>query len=922
MNRMYNMDMGWKFSRIEKEKGITNSHREMYLGVKAGRMGGEISKNFDDSDWQEVTLPHDYVIATEIKEENGFRDCFERGFAWYRKSFALDHSFQDKQIGLCFEGIALQAEIYLNGSLIYRTFSSYTEHFIDITDRVYIGGKVNTLVVKTNATTACSEMWTYEGGGIYRHVKLYAKNKSAHIAHNGIFAYADLLEEEKKLWQFNVQTELENASYERACCTVKACLLDKNSQVMELYSEEISLNSYENKIVKLNGEISNPTLWDVENPYLYNVVVTVSVNGEIVDEETISMGFRYYHFDSQKGFYLNGRHLKLKGVCCHQDHGGCGVAVPDEMQYQRVKLLKDMGANMYRSAHNNPAREILDACDKLGLLVIDENRRFEASVENLKHIESVTKRDRNHPSVFLYCLFNEEALQNTEEGRRIFKRLKYEVKKHDWTRLFTGAMHGNFDGAGKEMEVCGINYGYGYLDALHEKHPDVCLLGAENNSQISTRGSYKTDKEGEHVISCYDDECVPWGNTVKGNWKFIREREYMSGCSVWNGFDFHGEPIMTWPTVNSQYGLMDICGFPKGVYHVCKSCYLEEPMVKLLPHWNWEEGENIRVIISSNCEETELFVNGESLGRKASDCCEPNEWNVPFKCGAIEARGYNNGELVAVDIEKTAYTPKKVKVEVNKTSFVNDGNDTLILNCAVVDENGTEHPLAVNTLYFTAEEGLELIGVGNGDPNSHDSEVANERKLYFGKCQAIFRVKRFAEKIKVIVSGENLEPCELSFDVENTVDTTSYIETVKNNYITNFDVTASSVEWIDPKMVIDVDDMNTLLPIEIEEDSFQSDYHSGWKLYRTFISLPKTLGSKAKKRDFSLYFDDVKVNKMFVFVDGEEIYKTDITHRYTTGAINCEFSGFEDTVVELRILVHINLEAEDGAGFRKSIRII
>lgn len=921
MQRVFDMDYGWKFSLDNTHDEVANTHRELYMGVKAGKIGGEVSKTFNDSEWKEVTLPHDYVMCSDIKQEYGFRDCHKRESAWYRKSFSLDSSFKGKQVALCFEGIAIHAEIYFNGSLIRRSFSSYTEQFIDITDRVYIGGRANTLVVHVDPSTKHSEMWTYEGGGIYRHVKLYAKDNKTHIAHNGIFAHPEIIDKNKNIWNLHVDTEIENTSYEDGDFSLRIELYYKGEKTAEFCSDENKVEQNGCKIVKCSYKIENPKLWDVDSPNLYDLTVKVISNGKVVDEETVRIGFRYYYFDSENGFFLNGRYLKIKGIACHQDHAGVGVAVPDAVQYERVKILKDMGANMYRSAHNNTSIEIMNACDELGLLVMDENRRFESSEENLRHIGIVTKRDRNHPSVFLYCLFNEEPLQNTEEGRNIYKRIKNEVLKHDDTRLFTGAMHGNVEGAGEEMDVCGINYGYGYLDALHKNNPEVCILGSENDSQISTRGCYSTDKEGKHVISSYDDECVPWGSTVKFNWNFARSRKYMSGVTIWNGFDYHGEPIMDFPTVNSEYGLSDMCGFPKGVFYVQKSCFCDKPMVKLLPHWNWNKGDKVKVIVVSNCQETELIVNGESYGKKSSDCCAPNEFTVDFKDGYIEAKGYNGGVLVATDIEKTSGAPKNIVYEVNKKSFDNYGNDVIIMNLSVADERGIVNPIAENKLFFETEGDIELIGTGNGNPNCHENESKPERSLYYGKCQAIFRIKHNAKAGKITVKGKGLNSAVFVPEIIEKSYLPS-IESAKDNYISGFTATAPSEEWIDPKQYIDADDMNSLLPLEIEENSFQADYHHGWRLYRTFITLPKLFVGEDKKRDFTLYFDDVRINKMFVFVDGEEIYKTDITHRYTEGSIVCEFSGKENAVVELRVLVHINIESEDGAGFRKSIRIV
>ena len=922
MERVYNMDLGWKFSRGDDFQKDLKGHRQIYLSVKAGTISGPASKNFDDSGWREIDLPHDFVVESDIKEEyDEGKDHHKKGVAWYRKCFSLDAELKGKQIGICFEGIALAAKIYLNGSLIHRSFSAYSEHFIDVTDRLYVGGKVNTLVVLADSGMENFECWSYEGGGIYRHVKMYVKDKQSHIAHNGIFAYGELIDEKSKKWKLNVQTEIENVDYVDSVCAVKVAYSDGEKVIAEKTGDYVSVQKNGGKaFTTVSFDVNDPVLWDVDNPKTYSVKVSVLRDGEVVDEDSTVFGFKYYRFDPEKGFFLNGRHLKLQGISCHQDHAGVGVAQSDNLQYYRIKMLKEMGVNMYRSGHNNPAREVIDACDKLGILVMDENRHFEASEENLKHIANITKRDRNHPSVFLYCLLNEEPLQNTEEGEKIYKRLKEEVKKHDWTKMFTGAMHGNVSGAGQEMDVCGINYGYGYLDNLHKENPNVCIIGSENNSQVSTRGCLKTDREVGHVIAENDEECVPWGSTVRKNWKFARERDYMSGVTVWTGFDYHGECTMPWPTVLSQYGVIDMCGFYKGVAYFNRACYSKTPYLKLLPHWNHKEGDTVKVIAVSNCEQTELIVNGKSLGLADSDCCNPNEWVIPFEKGKIEARGYNGGKLVLTDERITAGEPKKIIIETDKKVYTNEGGDCVILNCSVVDENGVVNDVAENKLYFDVEGDAQLIGVGNGDPNAHENETIAERKLYYGRCQAIIRVKHKAKSVKITVRGDGLKSAEFVPQIENVGG--AFVYSAVNNYITRLEATSASETWIDPLMKIDDDDMNTFLPLELEEGHFQQDYHKGWKLYRLLVKLPKSANGVSKERMFTLSLDDIRINRMYVFCDGRELYRKEYTHDFMTGSVNCEFTGVEGEIADIRILVHINIEKNDGCGFRKFFRIV
>ena len=920
MRRMLNMDLDWSFSiDNESEQKQSDSHKVVYSSVKAGRASGPASKNFDDASWRRVNLPHDYVVETDLSWENESNHRHARQKAWYRKSFSLEAEFAGKQIFLCFEGIAMTSEIYLNGSQIYRTFSAYTEHCIDVTDRVYTDGRVNVLAVHVDSSI--DECWTYDGGGIYRHVKLYVKDALSHVAHNGVFVWGEPVNDDKTIWKTSIKTEIENSDYLGSKCQVRATLLRNDKEITGVQSKEISLYPQSKKILTQSFKIRNPKLWDIDEPNLYHVRVEILREGKVVDSETVRFGYKYFHFDPNKGFFLNGRYVKIKGAATHQDHACVGVAVPDKVQYYRVKKFKEMGANLYRSGHNNPAREILDACDELGVLMIDENRHFEQSKENLEHLDGITRRDRNHPSIIMYCLFNEEPLQNTEEGGKMYKRMKTRVQKLDHTHLFTGAMHGStIEGAGLEMDVCGINYGYGHIDRIHKENPNAILMGMENNSCRTTRGYYETDREKLFVYKDCDEEAVPWGKTIRDSWDCIRARDYYAGSVAWTAFDHRGEPCMPQHVITS-YGSMDLCGFPKEGFYFHQACYLETPMVHIVPsRWDFAEGKEIKVVLASNCEEVELILNDKSLGKKPSDCCHSAEWFVPFEKGTLQAKAYNQGKLVAEDKIVTAGEPKKIILQPNAQSVDDSGTDTLILNCSVVDELGNEVPTAMNKLYFEIDGDARLLGVGNGDPKSFESEVLPERKLYFGKCQAIISVLPNAKELSIRVHGEGLEEAVFTPRI-NSVPTPDYVYTSKNDYITQLNVSAFSNERIDPLMEIAEDDMNTLTPIEISQTEYQKDSRLGWRLYRMEVELPRTPGTKDKQREFSLYFDDPCVNQMEVYVDGKIIHTVNITHRFETNPIICQFTGVEGTIADIRILLRFTVESPDGAGFRKSIRL-
>ena len=415
---------------------------------------------------------------------------------------------------------------WMNGCYLGRNESGYIGRRFDVTDVVDYGSGDNWIVVRCDATV--EEGWWYEGAGIYRHVRLYAKNP-VHIAHSGVFGKPVLNPGTKNSWTVEVKTEVENSGYEAADAVVRAQLFDGETVITSASCPvACPADSVTETAVKL--KVSRPRRWDVDDPNLYTLRVTMERGGEPVDSADVRIGFRTFSVDPDKGFFLNGRPLKIKGTCNHQDHAGVGVAVPDSVQFYRVRRLKELGTNAYRCSHNLPAKEILDACDELGLIVMDENRRFEAREEVLEYLDIMVKRDRNHPSVVFWSLFNEEPLQNTAEGAAIYRRMKSRVLKLDDSRLITGAINGSMEGAGLEMDVTGINYNIYNVEAMHALHPDRPVIGSENNSAVSTRGCYKSDREGAHLLACYDEENVPWGQSIKETWDFTRKHDYFSGA--------------------------------------------------------------------------------------------------------------------------------------------------------------------------------------------------------------------------------------------------------------------------------------------------------------------------------------------------------------------------------------------------------
>ncbi len=921
---VYNMDFEWKFHRGDIDSQTGGSHSDSYALCKAGGVVGPGGKNYSDEGWREVDLPHDYFSESEFSPENlhshGYRD---RCNAWYRKSFKLDPSLKDKHLLLCFEGTAVNAEFYFNGSLMERSFSAYTETVFEITDRAYFGEHINTLAVYIKGLE--TEGWWYEGAGIYRHVKLYAKDKF-HIAHNGVWAKPVLKEGTANDWTVQLETTLENSEYKKERTgVVLAELFDGEKLVASSRSESVCCRNCDQIAVRQELSVADPVRWDIDYPRLYSLQVhlleekeepasgCIEGDTQIFDTETVRIGFRTFRMDKDHGFFLNDRKVIIKGTCNHQDHAGVGVAIPDSVQYYRIQRLKEMGTNAYRCSHNLPSKEVLEACDELGMIVMDENRRFESRKEVLEYLDIMVKRDRNHPCVMFYSLFNEEPLQNTEEGARIYQRMRARVEQLDDSRLFTGAINGSMEGAGLEMDVTGINYNIGSVERMHAFHPDQPMIGSENNSAVTTRGCYRSDYEAAQVLSNYDEEVVPWGQSIRETWDFLRSHEYFTGIFIWTGFDYRGEPTpFTWPSVSSQFGIMDTCGFAKDSFYFNRACFVEEPMVHLMPHWNWTEGEQVRVAAVTNCEEAEVFLNGKSLGRKPADVCAQPEWLVDYVPGTLSVKAYRGGVCVAEAENQTTGKPAKVKICPVTAQIRNDGHDTAILNLCVTDAEGRIVPDAANHLTFEILGDGILRGVGNGDPNSHESDILPERDLFAGWCQMLVMSKMGAEKIQVIVSGEGLESAQLELDVVQAEVPDCIFGSI-NYDLNGFTRSEITEERPDPLVKLSDDNMNSFLPVGFLDAMYQLDYYAGWRTYRVVT----TVNADGTYR---LSLPKIYADQLEIYANEKLCYKAEAPIRH--GSAECRIEAKAGEKLELRLLFYVEKATSIGGGIAEAVRLM
>ena len=702
---------------------------------KASASSGPAAEKFNDDTWRVVNLPHDWAVGLPFDKSadrnHGFK-TLGPGFAannigWYRRTFELPKEDEGKRIWLTFDGVFRDAAVWVNGWLVSRHESGYCPLREDITDAVRFGGK-NFITVRVNATEF--EGWFYEGAGIYRHVWL-DKTAPVAIAPEGIFVYSQFKNNvPSDHAEIDVEVNVLNTRTNAAAASVKCEILSPDGKPVVNFKGAENVDGGSQQAVKLASKISAPVLWSPETPKLYKLVTTVSVDGKVVDEKETAFGLRTVAFDKDKGFLLNGQPYVLKGTCNHQDHAGVGAAIPNALQNFRIARLKEMGCNAYRTSHHAPTPELLDACDRLGMIVMDENRLLGSDSENLGKFGDQIRRDRNHPSVCIWSVANEEfSAQSTPQGGNAARTMQNYVKRLDPTRPVTyAAPQGDtFDGVNGAIEVRGWNYHVGKdMDSYHAKHPDQPNVGTEQASVVGTRGIYEDDAKRGYV-GAYDNR----KDTAEGWWSYFAARPWLSGAFIWTGFDYRGEPTpYGWPCISSHFGVLDTCGFPKDSFYYYQSWWTTKVVLHLLPHWNWsgKEGQEIRVDALSNCKEVELFLNGESLGKQAMKLNSKLTWKVKYAPGTLSAKGFDPaGKVIAETKVETTGEPVAVKLTRDLTGLSEavkaDGEDLAVFTVSAVDAQGREVPAARNKINFAIEGAGKIIGVGNGDPSSHEPDV-------------------------------------------------------------------------------------------------------------------------------------------------------------------------------------------------------
>ncbi len=693
---------------------------------------GPAMKDYDDADWRGVQLPHDFIVeGTFDPKADVMHGFLPKGAGWYRKTFNLSMQDRGKTLWLEFDGVYRDSQMWLNGHLLGRHASGYTSFYYDISQFANYADASNVLTVWADARQ--NEGWWYEGGGIYRHVYL-TRLAPVHIAHWGTQILATPSEDFTTA-QVSARVDLENSGggSEKKPVQVESVLNDPEGRPVGKPVDTL-LGLDQTGTVSQSLTVEHPRLWSPDTPTLYTLKITVRQGQEVVDQQETVVGIRSLRWDADQGFLLNGKPFKIQGTCNHQDFAGIGVALPDRVHAYKVEKLKEMGSNAFRFSHQPMAPELLDACDRLGMVVMDENRKLGATTEILGQVESLVRRDRNHPCVILWSMCNEESAQGTERGGQRFAAMKEVVLRWDQSRPITCAMNGDF-GSGVSLveDLQGFNYNPDRYDAFHTKFPRQPCYGSETASEMVTRGVYTYDGNrgfvGNHAT------------VAEAAWKPIAERPWMAGGFVWTGFDYRGEPSpFQWPCVNSHFGIMDTCGFPKDSYYYYLSEWGGKPVAHISAQWNHagQEGQEIPVWVTGNAARYELFLNGTSLGAKDMPVHQHLEWQVAYASGTLEARGYDaDGKTVATDKLETTGAPARLELVPDRSGFTADAEDVAMVRCNVLDAQGRVVPLADDEVTFAVSGPAQVAGVGNGNPSDHDPDKASKRHAFNGHCLAV-----------------------------------------------------------------------------------------------------------------------------------------------------------------------------------------
>ena len=763
-----------------------------------------INPNYNDQQWRSLNLPHDWSIEGAFSESHPATTqggALPGGIGWYRKTFVLPAGVNDKNVSIEFDGIYHNSEVWINGHYLGKRPYGYSSFSYDLTPHINKSPSKNIITVKVDNSQQPNSRW-YSGSGIYRNTRLVCTNGIAAVPHWGVAITTPDITAKKavvKVVAFAGNKKSIDAFWDST--SVYAEIYDAAGKIMASTKNARTSGKLVHGFLQsdLLLNIANPKLWSVDHPYLYKAVIKVMFKNKLADEYSTSFGIRSFHFDEDKGFFLNDKPLKVKGVCNHHDLGALGAAVNTRAIERQLQILKAMGCNAIRTAHNPASPELLDLCDKMGFLVMEEafdmwkkkKNKFDYYSDfdqwHKQDIQDMVLRDRNHPSIFMWSIGNEIREQFDSSGITLAKELVGLIKSLDSTRPVTAALsewnpEKNFLYKSGALDIVGLNYHQEMYEDFHKYYPGQIFIGAENMSAFATRGHYDMPSDSsyfwpakspqkivehgnpDYTVSAYDQVSAYWGSTHEATWKIIKKHDFLSGLFVWSGFDFLGEPIpYPWPARSSYYGIIDLAGFPKDVYYMYQAEWTNKPVLHIFPHWNWVPGKMVDVWAwYNNADEVELFVNGQSLGTKKKIGDELHVmWRVPFQHGVLKAISRKKGKTVLIKEIHTAGVPAKIQLQADRSNIKADGKDLSFVTVTVLDKNGYPVPDADNLLTFSVEGSGGLAATDNGYQADTTSFQSAQRKCWKGMALAVVRAAEKQGNITLKVSSPGLAPAVL-----------------------------------------------------------------------------------------------------------------------------------------------------------------